>query len=76
MTSRFVYPFAFLLRQHDLPRRARAFQIRDGAATLEIVTARAGFHYAYGCLLLYYLPIPGQDAGCVMKVPSRRVRAT
>ena len=69
MTARFVYPFAFLLRQHDLSRRARAFHIRDGAATLEIVTALAWFHYEYGGLLLNYPPLPGQDAGRVMKVP-------
>ncbi len=69
MTARFVYPFAFLLRQHDLSRRARAFHIRDGAATLEIVTALAGFHYEYGGLLLNYPPLPGQDADRVMKVP-------
>jgi hypothetical protein len=56
MNSRYVYPFAFLLRQHDLSRRLRAFQIRDGAATLEIVTALAHLGWEYGHLLLNFPP--------------------
>ena len=69
MPVRLVYPFAFLLRQHDLSRRVRAFQLRDGAATLEIVSALAAFGYAYGGLLLNYPPLPGEDCGTLMKVP-------
>lgn len=61
MSSRYVYPFAFLLRQHDLSRRLRAFQIRDGAATLEIVCALARLGWQYGHLLLNFPP-PKQPA--------------
>lgn len=61
MNSRYVYPFAYLLRQHDLSRRVRAFQIRDGAASLEIVTALAYFGWQYGGLLLNYPKHPPQE---------------
>lgn len=56
MNSRFVYPFAYLLRQHDLSRRLRAFQTRDGAATLEIVAALSQLGWDYGHLLLNFPP--------------------
>jgi hypothetical protein len=68
LASHLVYPFAFLIPPRDRSRRARPFQIRDGAAMLEVVTALARSGYEYAGLLLNYPPRPDQDIGTVLKI--------
>ncbi|MEB2343959.1 MAG: hypothetical protein OZ948_04405 [Deltaproteobacteria bacterium] len=69
MRPRFVFPFAYSLPQHDSSRRVRPFQIRDGAATFEMLAllARLGWHY--GGLLLNHSPPPRSRPGGLLEVP-------
>jgi hypothetical protein len=64
-----VHPFAFLIPPHDRSRRSRPFQIRDGAAMLEVISALARSGYEYAGLLLNYPPRPDEDVGTVLKIP-------
>jgi hypothetical protein len=69
MPSHHVYPFAYSLPQHDSSRRVRPFQIRDGAATFEMLALLSRFGWQYGGLLLNHSPLPKSDPGHLLEVP-------
>jgi len=68
MPSHHVYPFAYSLPQHDSSRRVRPFQIRDGAATFEMLALLSRFGWSYGGLLINHPPLPKSNLSHLLEV--------